>query len=247
MKKINLFIVGTQKGGTTALADFLSKHPEIYVTDGKESHVFDDPALQGATSEAIDIVYQRYLSRYQGEAICCDATPIYMYFKEIPARLSSYNPDARVIIILRDPAERAFSQYQMEKRRGDEKLGYAEALFAETRRLAADINCYQQGSAHRLFSYRSRGHYSKQLQNVFSVFPREQVLLLTNDELRHDHEITLEKVTHFLNIEQMKIASATVFSGDYQATLKEHIANKLLRLYFFPEKVRLRLHYGLRL
>lgn len=244
MKKINLFIVGTQKGGTTALADFLAKHPNVYVVDGKEAHVFDNPELQNTSFECIDMAYQQLLSQYNGEEICCDATPIYMYFKEIPTRLFNYNPNARIIIILREPAERAFSHYQMEKRRGDEELGYYSALLSEKKRLAADADPYQLGSAHRVFSYRSRGHYFSQLVNIYSSFPKENVLILTNDQLRLHHQRTLGKVTHFLNIPNVEIPSAKIFSGDYQIKFKERVVTGILKFYFLFERIKLRIYYG---
>ncbi|MFQ2227257.1 sulfotransferase family protein [Aeromonas hydrophila] len=247
MKKVNLFIVGTQKGGTTALADFLAKHPNVYVVDGKEAHVFDNPVLQNTSSDCIDIAYQKLLSRYNGEEICCDATPIYMFFKEIPARLFNYNPNARVIIILRDPAERALSHYQMEKKRGDEKLSYFSALLSEKKRLATDVDCYKLGSAHRIFSYRSRGHYFSQLVNIYSHFPKENVLILTNEQLRLQHDSALEKVSHFLKIPNVTIPPAKIFSGNYQVTFKERLICCFLKFYFIFDKIKLRLYYKISL
>lgn len=246
MNKVNLFIMGTQKGGTTALADFLARHPDIYVTDGKEAHVFDSPSIDGR-QENINSAYQNLLSTYTSEKIICDATPIYMYYEAIPGLIYSYNKAARIIIILRDPSERAFSQYQMEKRRGDEPLTYARALLAESKRLSADSEPYQVGSAHRLFSYRARGHYCRQLENIFSIFPKEQILLLTNNELRHQHHATLNKIMRFLDVKNVDIQPATVFSGDYNQTFFERIVDKLVKLYFLPEKMRLRFRYGIKL
>jgi len=247
MEKINLFIIGTQKGGTTALADFLGKHPDIYMVDGKEAHVFDNPFLQDAGIDNIQCEYKPFLKAYQGQPVRCDATPVYMYFPEIPARLSHYNEDAKIIIILRDPAERALSQYHMERRRGDEHLPYPLALCAENSRLKKDNHPYLIGSAHRLFSYRTRGHYCKQLARIFSLFSPYQVLVLTNRELRQFHDETLDKVTNFLGIEKLMVAQESVFSGNYQPTLTERISTWLLKLYFLPEKVRLRYRYNIKL
>ncbi|HEA3200189.1 TPA: sulfotransferase domain-containing protein [Aeromonas veronii] len=243
MERVNLFIVGAQKGGTTALADFLSQHPQVYIADGKEAHVFDDPLLQCCEMAHIDSAYQEYFSCYQGEMVRCDATPIYMYFKEIPERIFSYNPDARIIIILREPAERAFSQYQMEKRRGDEEFSFIRALLSEKKRLASDLDRYKLDSAHRLFSYRSRGCYFEQLQNIYSIFPKENVLVLSNNELRFKHKQTLVKVAHFLNISVVDIPAASVFSGNYKMTFSERLVTWALKFYFFPEKMRLLFFY----
>lgn len=246
MPAINLFIVGTQKGGTTALAEFLSAHPQVCLVAGKEAHVFDSPDIEQLTKADISRRYQALLPHHQGEAIRCDATPLYMYFPDIPERLAHYNPAAKVIVLLREPATRAFSQYQMEKRRGDEPLSFAQALLAETHRLKQAADLRAQGSAWRLHSYRHRGYYSQQLANLYRFFSPKQVLILRNSDLLHQHQSTLDRVCQFLAIDTFNSAPRKVFTGAYQTTLAERFSLAALRWCYWPEYRRLKHRYGIK-
>ena len=245
MPLINLFIVGTQKGGTTALAEFLSAHSQVCLVQGKEAHVFDQHNIDTQTASDIEDNYRKLLPHYTQQAICCDATPLYMFFPDIPARLASYNPAAKIIVLLREPAERALSQYQMEKRRGDEPFGFAQALIAERHRLRQSAAPSAEKSAWRLHSYRQRGYYSRQLANIYQHFAPEQVLVLRNSDLLYQHQPTLDRICQFLMIDSFISAPREVFAGRYQATLAERVSLNLLRLCFWPETRRLKHQYGI--
>lgn len=245
MSAINLFIAGTQKGGTTALAEFLAEHPQICVVQGKEAHVFDAPDIEQLNKADINSRYQQLLSHYQGEKICCDATPLYMYFKDIPARLADYNANAKVIVLLRDPAKRALSHYQMEKRRGDEPFGFAQALFAEHHRLSQSSDLRAKKSAWRLYSYGNRGYYSRQLANIYRSFSAEQVLVLRNSDLLAQHQHTLDTVCQFLAIDTFNSTPREVFTGRYNISLSERISLTLLRWCYWPEYRQLKKKYGI--
>lgn len=245
MSVINVFIAGTQKGGTTALAEFLAGHPQVCLVQGKEAHVFDQANIDSLTSADISARYRQLLPHYNGETICCDATPLYMYFSDIPARLARYNPSAKIIVLLRDPAERALSQYQMEKRRGDEPLGFAQALLAEHYRLKQGADPRDNGSAWRLHSYRNRGYYSRQLANIYRSFAPEQVLVLRNNDLLHQHQQTLDRICRFLTIDTFSSAPRDVFAGRYRVSTIERISLGLLRLCYWPEYRRLKRQYGI--
>ncbi|MCC4264588.1 sulfotransferase domain-containing protein [Oceanimonas baumannii] len=244
MLKINLFIVGAQKCGTSALAEFLSTHPDICLVKDKEAHIFDRDDIGKLTLNDIDKAYGELLPHYNKESVCCDATPLYMFYPDIPSQLADYNSSAKLIVLLRDPAERALSQYYMEKRRGSEPLSFGSALLAEKRRLNEDMDALDLDSAWRRYSYRSRGYYSHQLNNLYRYFPREQVLVLKNAELLNEHQHTLDKVTSFLELESIKCTAKNIFSGDYKVSVSQRLALSFLRLYYFPEYIRLRLHHG---
>ena len=245
MPVINLFIVGTQKGGTTALAEFLSAHPQICLVAGKEAHVFDSPDIEQLTHADINNRYRSLLSHHQGETISCDATPLYMYFPDIPERLANYNSSAKVIVLLREPAARAFSHYQMEKRRGDESFSFAQALLAETHRLRQAAEPRAQGSAWRLHSYRHRGYYSKQLATLYRSFAPEQILVLRNNDLLHHHQSSLDSICRFLDIDTFHSPPRKVFSGQYQTSLAERLSLAVLRWCYWPEYRRLKHRYGI--
>src|SRR5579871_6109810 len=161
--RVSYVIVGTQKGGTSSLQFLLSKHPDICAAVIKETHFFDnDPSFQ---SDAPD--YNRYhnlFRHYRGETALGEATPIYMYAPYVADRLKEYNPDIKVIAVLRNPVERAYSHYQMMWRRGLDTLSFPDAIRLEPWRMEESGADYGPRSPRALHSYVSRGFYSTQIE-----------------------------------------------------------------------------------
>lgn len=228
MKQVNLFIVGGQKCGTTALASFLRQHPDVCLVDGKEAHVFDMLEPGERTQENLHSAYSPLLSHYNGEKYICDATPIYSYWQDIHESLAQHSPKAKVIFMLRDPVERAVSQYQMEFSRGNEEEGIVSAFLKESARLKRDAGNRALDSSWRLHSYLDRGKFFEQYMNLLKFFPAEQILVLHNNELRNQHQATLKRVYDFLEISDFHIPQKDVFSGKYKA---EGVSLKLAKLY----------------
>ena len=115
---LGFMLVGAQKCGTTALAHFLSQHPEIEMASPKEVHLFDSSTYsRGWSGQRIDEHYRPHFEQRAGAAIRGEATPIYMFLPGIASELKRYNPDLKLIVLLRDPVERAISHYYMEKNR----------------------------------------------------------------------------------------------------------------------------------
>ena len=122
--RVDFVIGGTQKGGTSALDSFLRQHPEICMpATRKELHFFD--------REAENTDYNAYHANFDpkpAHRVIGEASPIYMYWKTAPSRIWNYNPKMKWIVALRNPVERAFSAWNMETKRGKEKLSFAEAI-----------------------------------------------------------------------------------------------------------------------
>jgi hypothetical protein len=216
MKTLDFMIVGVQKGGTTALSFFLAQHPQLAIAECKEVHLFDAPEyVQGSSRETINAGYSPHFSGASIDALWGEATPIYCYWLEIAAELQRYNSALKLIIILRDPVERAISQYAMEKARGDESLPLWLAFLLEPYRLWRDSS-RRPGGARRCHSYCSRGNYNRQLENLRKHFSDEQILVIENSELNNHHHQSLQKVCNFLQVSSEQLPeAATIFSGDY--------------------------------
>ena len=115
---VNFVVVGVQKAGTTALFDYLQDDPAYGLPDVKEVHFFDDETIDWSAPD-----YGPYHARFDWSdptLIRGEATPIYIYWPRSLERLAAYNPAAKIILMLRDPVERAWSHWRMETSRGVE-------------------------------------------------------------------------------------------------------------------------------
>ncbi len=239
--RVSFVIAGMQKCGTTALASFLDQHPEITMASPKEPHLFDAPAYSAQwDTKTIDGRYARFFAHDNGNGLLGEATPIYTLFPEVPAELKRYNPAMKLIVLLRDPVERAISHHYMETRKGNESRPLWLALLLEPLRLRRCRDPRAPNSAWRRHSYRARGLYTRQLANLRRSFPAEQLLVIRSANLQQDHAATLRRVFRFLGVqEDVEVPSASVFAGD-RGDKRHRLASFLLRISYVPERLRLR-------
>jgi hypothetical protein len=234
---VNLHIIGVQKAGTTALSSFLNQHPDIYLVDGKEAHVFDHLLFTQQTNkqEFATQLYQTKLSKYQNQSIMCDATPITIFRPEFIKACYQFNPKAKFIVVLRDPIDRAVSQYYMELARSYEHRSMLTAFLLEAFRLRGinQPHSWDIDSPFRTHSYLSRGRYSKQLKSLYAIVPKNQVLVLQQDALKNQHKKTMLKVFEFLEIEPYDITPSQVFTSERTVVRRSDILAKLYAKWYF--------------
>jgi hypothetical protein len=201
--KIDFAIVGAQKSGTTALYSFLDQHPSIAFGKEKELHYFDnDSFFYKDNSEISRIKLNKQFKRGVRGKLKGDATPIYMYWDNSIERIAKHNKDIKIIVVLRDPVERAFSHWKMEYHKGNDKEIFSVAIRKEEERL--------NGNKHRNFSYKSRGLYSLQLERIYKCFPKKNVIILFNDDLKNRHDKTLQSIFDFLDLKQINVSKENV-------------------------------------
>ncbi|SDX63699.1 sulfotransferase domain-containing protein [Marinobacter mobilis] len=199
---VNFLIAGTQKGGTSALDAYLREHPQICMADKKEVHFFDNEKYFSSLKPN----YDKYHSAFTPNAlhkVIGEATPIYMYWDDAPKRIWEYNPDMKIILSLRNPVERAYSHWNMEVSRNQENLSFMDAINQEASR-ATEALPYQ----HRVYSYVDRGFYSHQLRRLWRYFPKENTLILRQEDLRLNPNETLRKVSEFLGLNDFPFVRA---------------------------------------
>ncbi len=197
--------LGVQKGGTTSLHCLLEQHPEVFLPPMKEVHYF---SLNFASGEAW------YRSQFAGAGPrqrCGEITPYYLFHPQAPSRVQALLPQARLIVLLRDPVERALSQYFHSRRHGFEPLELEAALAAESQRLhdadAALQTLDVRHRSHQEHSYLSRSRYEQQLPQWLATFPADQLLILRSEDLFEQPSEIWEKLLHFLELEFCPVPS----------------------------------------
>lgn len=227
-RRINFIVAGVQKAGTTALYDYLAEDPNIGLSRVKEPHFFDDESIDWAAPD-----YAPYHAQFdeEGPPIRGEATPIYLYWPRSLERIAAYNRRMKIIVLLRDPVERAWSHWKMEFARGAETEPFAWCIRQGRRRLLDS----EPWGAHREFSYVERGFYGEQVQRLLDLFPRDQVLIAKVDDLRRDPNAVLAAVNAFLGAPPPAAVTArSVHVGremDYRSHLTEQDAAFLRTLY----------------
>lgn len=202
--RVRFMLGGVQKGGTTALAAALARHPAIALPTAKEAHVFDAPDFDDAA--AVEGIDARFAGHFDAQAwqdatrLRGDATPITVMHPLLVARVARYNPAMRWIILLRDPVERAISQWHMERARGAERWPAWAAFLFEPLRLRAHRDDFSDGSPLRHHSYLLRSRYRRQCDVLFGHFPAEQVLLLRTEWLSSEPAKVLQAVWRHLGV-----------------------------------------------
>ncbi len=199
---VNFLIVGAQRGGTTTLARYLQEHEDIFTAPCKEVHFFDrETAPDGGWGElAARKQYESFFEGHAGQSSVGEATPIYMYLPEVAARIRAYNPSMKLIFLLREPGERAVSQYRHERQLGREALPLWLAFLAEGMRLRRGRGDRSDRSSLRRHSYCDRGHYASQIKRCLEEFPREQMLFLRSENLFAEHSDCLKRIFDFLGV-----------------------------------------------
>jgi hypothetical protein len=191
IKRLDFILAGAQKSGTTALHHFLSRHPDICMGDQQEIHFFDNDAMFIAEPD-----YEALHKHYRPVApstIAGDCTPSYMYHEPAMQRIFNYNPKIKLISLLRNPVERAFAHWNMQRYRGREPLDFFDAVREEQTRTAGAPPLEA-----RRFAYVERGFYGRQLERVFKFFPRDQVKAVKFDEFKTRQRDTLAGIFSFL-------------------------------------------------
>jgi len=230
----DFLILGAQKAGTTALYAYLRRHPEITGPVYKEVSFFDRHYVCG------ERWYRAHLPIRHG-GIAGEASPSYLFHPLAPERVARMLPDARLIAILRNPVDRAFSQYQHEVALGREELSFEQALTLEDERMRGEVERMLGDPAYFSYAwwnytYTARGRYAEQLGRWFEVFPRERLLVLLTDELATDAAGTYLRVLDFLGVDAHDLGSyPKVFERDYGA-MESATRAKLERAFAEPNR-----------
>ena len=219
VRRPDFFIVGAPKCGTTAMDAYLKQHPDIFVPDAKELHYFGRDLVMNRHRDSLE----EYLARFEGGADCAragEASVWYLWSRTAAREIKDFDPDARIIIMLRDPVEVMYSQHSQAivNGLGDEDIyDFAEALAAEPDRAAGrrvpKVCTFADG-----LRYRAIVRYTEQVARFLDVFGREQVHVIIFDDFRADTPAVYRDLLSFLGVD-----------ADFEANLEVVNANQVVR------------------
>ncbi len=203
-------IIGAQRAGTTSLHRYLVQHPGVRTTlRTKGVHFFDTGYGRGMSWYASRFPTRLtawYVARRHGVALRTgEASPYYLFHPLVPGRVAEHLPRVKLIALLRDPVQRAYSHYQHEVARGFETVPFEEAIQAEPARLAGEAermaaDPLYHSFAHQHHSYLARGCYAEQLDRWRARFDDEQLLVLSSERFFGEPERTFARVLEFLQL-----------------------------------------------
>ena len=201
----DFIIIGAQKSGTSSLFHFLSQHPQILPSHNKEVHFFDGGLEPGINNYLKGLAWYRAHFPIQWtrrkKYISGEASPLYIFNPLVPRRLYKTLPNIKLIAILRNPSDRAVSHYFHEKRKGRETLSLMEALESEEERIDQFVKKRDYKNFNFIhFSYKKRGIYKEQLERYFSLFDRENILILNSEEFFENPRKVLSEIFNFLGV-----------------------------------------------
>lgn len=180
-------IIGTMKGGTSALARAVSRHPDVFIPSGKEVRFFDHHYDEGL---------EWYESRFASaplDAVVGEASPGYMYRSTTHQRIAAILPEARFVAILRNPVDRAYSHYRHNVRRGRESRNFRQALDSESE---IDRSDHSQD----VYAYMDLGRYCTQLRGLEQLVGRDSLMVLENSELRFSESAVMNRLWDFIGV-----------------------------------------------
>ena len=203
----NFLVIGAAKAGTTSIYHYLKQHPQVFLPACKEPRffAFEEETLNYRAADGMEPRinttsithlrdYQQLFDGVTAETAIGDISPIYLYSKKAPENIKRYIAGARMIVLLRDPVDRAFSNYVYMLMRGMEPCkSFEEALDAEQRRIAENWA--------PLYHYRERGFYHSQLSAYYRLFRSDQIRIYLFEELKHSPRQVCRDIFLFLGID----------------------------------------------
>lgn len=255
----DFMIIGTQRGGTTSLYNYLVEYPGIGAASIKEVHFFDTPRFKWGLAwyrahfpSAMQKYYIENIKKHH--FITGEASPYYLFHPHVPGRVATALPHVKLIVMLRNPIDRAYSHFYHEIEGGYEKLtSFEEAIDLEKERLSGEREKMLADETYdsynlRHFSYIARGIYLDQLMSWMNFFPKEQLLILKSEDLYADPSAVLKQTFAFLNLPDIASYEQKQMFKRYNDTKPPRMdfaTRKRLIEYFEPYNERLYNYLGI--
>ncbi len=225
----DFLIIGTQKGGTTSLHEYLAEHPRVSAPVTKEVHYFDHAHHRGS-----EWYRAHFRTPTQPNEISGESTPYYLFHPLVPELVGRDLPDCKLIVILRNPIDRAFSHHNHERALGFEELPFEQAIAREPDRLKGEEERILDEPRYRSFShqhhsYLSRGRYAEQLERWFQHADRDRFLILSSEDLFEDPRTAIAATQRFLDLEPIAPHDLSARNARSYAPIQSEIRDRLSR------------------
>lgn len=238
----DFFIPGVQKGGTTSLFRYLEMHPSVEQVFQKEPHYFCYFLGKGEAWYRAHYPILNSNRNEQGRMLAGDASTHYIFYPDCAQRVFDANNKAKLLILLRDPVDRAYSAWKHSKRKGYESRPF-EAVLSEAneRTCTESLNAYwkaekrTQGWANK--AYLEHGLYAQQLKPWLDVFPAEQVWIRSSEEFFSDVQGVYASALEFLGLSEWSPADGfPTFNVGLQGEMEKSIEEQLVEYYRVPNE-----------
>lgn len=253
----DFLVIGTKRGGTTSLWRYLIQHPLVPrlfpAWNTKTSHYFEDNWTRGEAWYRSHFPTTRRRTalerRHGGPVKVGEAAPLYMFHPLAAGRVADLMPRARMIVLLRDPVQRAYSHWKERRTEGTEPLDFAAALAAEDSRTARErerliADPGYVSAAFDWYSYRARGRYLEHLEPWLDRFDRSQLLFVPSETLYRDPAATYGRVLEFIGLPPYDLPAYDVFNDRPGKGMEEPVRAELAA-YFKPYNAALEERLGL--
>jgi len=246
--------IGTMKGGTSSLHEYLNQHPHMRLSATKEVHFFDYNYEKGVNWYRAHFPTHSARARLKRNTgaylVTGESSPSYLAAPEVPARVHDLLPEVKLIIVLRHPVDRAYSHYYYRKNAGRESESFETVVEKDLQFLGegwtpliGDENGKDGRTPRELrrmrLSYLSRGFYAEQLEMWMKVFPRERFLILNAKALSAEPSTTLRRTHEFLGAEPYDLEEYPRYNrGSYNTKMSPALRTKLVD-FFAPHNQRL--------
>ena len=245
----DFLIIGFVKCGTTSLYQYLIQHPDVFSAKGKEIDYFDRLYQRGLNWYRVGFPFKPQKSFVKNilkkNFLTGEATPRYIEHAHALDRIKKTIPNAKFIVLLRNPIDRAFSHYNMNMTSEYEYLTFEDALKHEEKRIHGRYEKMQRVENyyswdHDLYGYLKHGIYVKYLKRWMDVFPREQFLILQTEEFKKNTSVVYNKALQFLNLTKYDLKEYPMHKKiEYKKRVMKPETRKQLNEYFKPHNEEL--------
>ncbi len=249
----DFILCGTQRGGTSTLYSYLRQHPCMVPACHEEVHFFDMHFPEGLPWYRAHFPSQLYMQskgRIKGQRIITgEASGYYLFHPHVPMRMHATLPGIKLIVILRNPVDRAYAHWCQKSAKGHETLSFEEALDKESGRLEGEegrlADEHYVSPPHWMFSYMAKGLYARQLKRYLSLFPRQNLLIVKSEDLLRDNPTeVLRQVGSFLGLSSWQPHKWKRYQCSHERDMSPETRMRLME-YFRPHNQDLYEYLGM--